>query len=342
MYDYVIVTHLPAFYKVNLYNELAKRMKIFVIFIAAETVERRSQDFSKLSGASFSYRILYEGAFQRRSIVKSVLALRSCLKPLMFKKLIVGGWDLPEFWYLVFSSPQAKNCLALESTVIESSSAPAKKALKKLFLARISQVFASGELHKQLLAQLGYSGNIKITHGVGIINKPAVKSSNRLYERKFLFIGRLSAEKNLNLLLDVFARLQECALTIVGAGPDEDRLKAVATANVVFAGIVENSMLKNIFAENDFLILPSMSEPWGLVVEEALYFGLPVIVSNRCGASELVKKGENGWVFDPADPGQLKDLISNIDAEKYRNLLNALHHSSIAEKDQKQVAAYDL
>ena len=45
MYEYIIVTHIPAFYKVNLYNELAKKMNILVIFVASDTNENRSDDF---------------------------------------------------------------------------------------------------------------------------------------------------------------------------------------------------------------------------------------------------------------------------------------------------------
>lgn len=45
MYDYLIVTHIPAFYKINLYNELSKKLKIFVVFIASNTDEKRADDF---------------------------------------------------------------------------------------------------------------------------------------------------------------------------------------------------------------------------------------------------------------------------------------------------------
>ena len=63
-------------------------------------------------------------------------------------------------------------------------------------------------------------------------------------------------------------------------------------------------------------VLPSLTEPWGLVVNEAMAAGLPVVVSDRCGcASDLVRPGENGFAFDPCDIEQLAALLGQFRAE---------------------------
>ena len=72
MYDYLIVTHIPAFYKINLYNELAKKLKIFVIFISSDTSQKRSNNFSSVNDALFDYEVLYQGDFQTRKIFKNI------------------------------------------------------------------------------------------------------------------------------------------------------------------------------------------------------------------------------------------------------------------------------
>lgn len=72
-YDYLFVTHLPAFYKVNLYNEIAKHCKVLVIFIA-QSSQIRTQDFTQ-NTCAFDYYILNEGAFERRRIPKSLFTL---------------------------------------------------------------------------------------------------------------------------------------------------------------------------------------------------------------------------------------------------------------------------
>lgn len=80
MYDYIIVTHIPAFYKVNLYNELSKKLKILVIFIATNTNEKRADDFTTLQNTNFSYNVLSKGDFQTRDLFSNIKKLSAILK----------------------------------------------------------------------------------------------------------------------------------------------------------------------------------------------------------------------------------------------------------------------
>ncbi|CAC9519906.1 glycosyltransferase [Bathymodiolus azoricus thioautotrophic gill symbiont] len=341
MYDYVIVTHIPAFYKVNLYNELAKKLNILVIFIALNTSEKRSDDFTTLKNARFEYKVLFDGNFQNRDAFKNISKIKQILKEINYKKLLVSGWDLKEFWYLVFTHSKVRNCLALESTVLESNTKGLKRLVKSIFLNRISTVFASGKLHVELLEKLNYKGNIKITKGVGIINKPDFVYESKIYQKRFLFIGRLSKVKNLEFLINIFNDLKDYKLTIIGTGEDEKYLKSIANKNIVFLGTIENKDIKNEFKENDIFIFPSISEPWGLVVEEALYFGLPVIVSENCGASELIENSMNGYIFKPKDSIGIRDIVLNIDKMKYDVLAFNVKQLSIDNKDKLQVIVYE-
>ena len=213
--------------------------------------------------------------------------------------------------------------------------------MKKIFLSRISLAFASGTLHKNLLEQLSYNGEVKITRGVGIINKPKCNLIKKYYKKRFIFIGRLSAVKNINMLVDLFNSLEDYMLTIIGDGPLEQELKKKAKNNISFKGQIENEKLEKYFEENDVLILPSLSETWGLVVEEALYFGMPVIVSNRCGSCELVEEGTNGYVFDSNNHKKLKDIVLSINDSSYQTLIDGVKKFSINKKDLNQVISYD-
>ncbi len=340
MYDYVIVTHLPCFYKVNLYNELAKNIKIFVIFISNNTDEKRSGDFIDLSDINFEYNIINKGDFQSRNQLKSILSLRNSLKNLKYKKLLVSGWDLIEFWYLVLKGKKRKLCLALESTILESNTNGIKGIIKKIFLSRISTVFASGDLHVKLLEKLSYTGNIKVTQGVGIINKPEFVSSKKEYQKRFLFIGRLSKVKNLEMLINIFNELKEYQLTILGVGEEGQYLRSISNKNILFKGSVENKEIKNIFFENDIFILPSISETWGLVVEEALYFGLPVIISENCGARELIQNEKNGFIINPKDEINIRKTILKINSKSYVKMIENVNEFNLDKKDKKQIEVY--
>jgi len=341
MYDYIIVTHIPAFYKVNLYNELAKKLHILVIFIASNTNEKRADDFITLENAKFEYELLFDGDFQDRNVFKDIDKLKKILKDIKYKKILVSGWDLIEFWYLVFINSKSKNCLALESTILESNTKGLKGMIKKVFLSRISTVFASGRLHTELLKELRYKNIINITQGVGIINKPKFKYETKEYQKRFLYIGRLSEVKNLEILIKIFNELKEYKLTIVGTGKMEKYLKSIANKNIIFLGVIENKNIKNQFKENDIFILPSISEPWGLVVEEALYFGLPVMISENCGSCELIENDINGYIFNPNDSENIKSAIMNIDKVKYDRLISNTNFFFLGNKDKLQIMIYE-
>ena len=79
-----------------------------------------------------------------------------------------------------------------------------------------------------------------------------------------------------------------------------------------------------------------------MVVEEALYFGMPVMVSENCGASELVKNGENGFIFNPLDVEGIKNLILSIDDFVFKRLIQGVSEFSTDEKDLKQVYSYAI
>lgn len=338
MFDYLIVTHLPAFYKVNLYNKLAEHLNIHVIFIGYAS-ELRTQDFVTLD-CGFEYTLLNRQQFETRNKLKSIYALAKLLRTIKYHKVIVGGWDLAEFWWFILLQPKAKNCLALESTVVESSTKGLKGWIKRLFLRRVSRVFASGATQVSLLASLNYTGAISLTHGVGLINKPQVSIKEHEYRRRFLFLGRLSPEKNLQFLIEQFNQLTTHSLSIVGNGPLLPQLQALARSNIQFYPHVENNHLAEVFQQHDVLILASLSEPWGLVVEEALYHKLPVLVSKYCGVAELVEEGKNGFIFDPKDKNSLITTIAKITLTSYEDLSAYLCTHPLAEKDQRQIKVY--
>jgi glycosyltransferase involved in cell wall biosynthesis len=336
----IIITSIPAFYKINLYNEISRKLDIFVIFISSTTSEKRASDFTK-NKFDFEYIILSNSNLQNRNILKSILSLKKALKSISINKIIIGGWDLIEYWYIIIFKRSFNIELALESTFIESSNSILKTYLKKLFLKRISKVYCSGENHKMLLDSLRFSKHISITKGVGIINKSGKTKSLSNYEKKFLFIGRLEKIKNLELVIEIFNELPDHSLTIIGVGSIEEKLKAkTKSKNIFFKGDIQNSDLIKYFKETNFLILPSLSETWGLVVEEALYNKTPVILSRNCGSQELIKESYNGILFDPLNKKELKNKILKIDQKLYESLRENVKDDFIDNKDLNQIKSY--
>lgn len=113
-----------------------------------------------------------------------------------------------------------------------------------------------------------------------------------------LYVGRLSAEKRIEVLLDL-AELPGVALTIVGDGPQRAELEArFAGTPARFTGYLFGDELAEAYASADIFAFPGVTETFGQVVQEALASGLPVITVNQGGVTDLVQDGETGFVLE--------------------------------------------
>jgi glycosyltransferase involved in cell wall biosynthesis len=135
----------------------------------------------------------------------------------------------------------------------------------------------------------------------------------------FLFVGQVVHRKGLHLLLEAcsFLQKQGCndyTLLIVGDGTQREQLEAFSREHnlsdrVEWVGRVEYSRLGSYFDRADVFILPTLEDTWGVVVQEAMIFGKPLLCSKLAGASELVINGENGYSFDPNNTEQLAGVM---------------------------------
>jgi L-malate glycosyltransferase len=158
-------------------------------------------------------------------------------------------------------------------------------------------------------------------------------------ERPFVFVGRFVAKKNLLVLLAAFAAYRAEAgakarrLVLIGAGPMEatirERIAALGLAEAVdLPGFLGPEAVARQLAQSLALILPSYEEQWGLVVNEALALGLPVIASPQVGACDLlVRNLINGFVVECARPDGLAAAMAAMAADEasWRKMVAASH-----------------
>lgn len=135
---------------------------------------------------------------------------------------------------------------------------------------------------------------------------------------RFGFIGTLAPAKGIELLLEAYASLTpgRHSLCVAGRGePEYERhLQARASADIVFMG---NVAAADFFPAIDVLVVPSLwHEPLGMVIVEAFMHGVPVLASRVGGIPELVEDGRNGWLFDPASPGELATRMRDLLAQE--------------------------
>jgi glycosyltransferase involved in cell wall biosynthesis len=126
-----------------------------------------------------------------------------------------------------------------------------------------------------------------------------------------LFVGRLQARKRLDSLLRACAEIQNIKLVIVGDGPERETLESLATEiypSAEFIGAKHGAELKPYFDEADLFVLPGTG---GLAVQEAMSYGLPVIVAQGDGTQDDLVRKENGWQIPPDDYPALVNTMKN-------------------------------
>jgi glycosyltransferase involved in cell wall biosynthesis len=344
VFDYIFLTHLPAFYKDNLYREIGKKCNVLVIFLGKSS-SIRNNDFYEINQSNYKSIFLSSKNFESRNKIFTTIKLFFLLISTNFKKIVVCGWEHPEFWLTVLFNKKNKNCFVLESSIYESSVRTLKRFFKKIFISRISIAFFSGSPHEKLLKKLDFGGKAVKTLGVGILNKcipdmSIPKHTNKV--KNFLYVGRLSKEKNIELLLKAFKLKPELNLKIIGDGPLKDKLFKLKSSNVNFLGYLSNADIGKHFVDSDVFILPSNMEPWGLVIEEAIYFNTPIICSDKVGSAfDLVNKPKTGIVFKSKSVDSLLKSIDNIlIINNYNTFSQNVFDYDIDKKDQNQILCY--
>ncbi len=197
-----------------------------------------------------------------------------------------------------------------------------RRTFLRLLIPKSASAWTIGTENERFWRQeAGLTRTVRIPYEVSVL--PGLKTTGSISERhsdpkkmRFLAVGRLIKLKRFDDLIAAFRRLDgaeyRCwSLSIVGSGPEESALKRLASGDsrIRFVGAVGYAELGDHFSAADVLVAPSSRENWGLVINEALGFGLYVIASNSVGASiDLITK-ENGTVFPRGDQDALTHAL---------------------------------
>jgi glycosyltransferase involved in cell wall biosynthesis len=166
-------------------------------------------------------------------------------------------------------------------------------------------------------------------------------SSGQALRPVILFVGRLQARKRLDYLLRACAEIQNVRLVIIGDGPERETLETLAKEiypSAEFIGSKHGVELKPYFEEADLFVLPGTG---GLAVQEAMSYGLPVIVAQGDGTQDDLVRKDNGWQIPPDDFDALvsimKDALSDVarlrkmGVESYRIVKEEINIEKMAE-----------
>ena len=334
------VTWWPMPYWTDRFDELYRRLgpRFEAVFLAAAPAHYDGLEL-RPEAWEFRYRILSNGA--------SSIGFNSHAKvPRNPFPLVAGGrattlvmsYADPTFLAaaLLARARRVPYYLLVSNTVQDARIASARnERLKRWIFARSAGCFATGPDQEEYAriyapnAEIALVGNpvdnarLDAEARVLTPRRGALRLDHGFADDHFvvLFVGRLSPEKDIATLLRAAVELRDAphrvTVLLVGAGPERARLGQLAATlgvDVRFAGLQQGRDLHEMYAIADVLVLPSLSEPWGLVVNEAMAFGLPVAVSDRTGARHLVNGG-GGFVFPAGDVPALAEILGALNAD---------------------------
>ena len=222
-----------------------------------------------------------------------------------------------------------------------------RELLKKVFLLPYHGALVGGERHFDYLRFFGFD-QAKIHFGYDTVSidrirrlagSPPAPAGVGFNDRHFTIAARLIPKKNIVTALAAYADYCKLAgskareLHICGSGELEGELRAAAKRlsvdGVVFRGFVQSAEVARVLASTLALILPSVEEQWGLVVNEALAMGVPILCSLNAGARDrLVRTAINGYIFEPDNPDGLARLLYGLgsDEAEWRRLTEGSAH----------------
>jgi glycosyltransferase involved in cell wall biosynthesis len=342
----VILTSIMAPHRIAAFNELAADPDLDVVFVyLAETDPSRLWDPHR-EEIRFRYRVLRERWRFRRgpSYAHLTTGLVPVLRELRPDVVVAGGWD--QLAYLqAYALRDVLRCEFLwwvESNLRDRRTAASiTLRAKRRLVAGVDGVVVPGRASRDYAVSLGAPPD-RIWRAPNAVDNERYRRTDRDRSARkgparVLFVGRLESEKGVLTLLDAWSAVPpESELTIVGDGSLRDRLaERIATASmppVRMLGHLERDELVDRYAASDVFVFPSVSDPWGLVVNEAMASGLPVVASSAAGAvSDLLEHGVNGVVVGPWEPAQLSQSLATLVTDRRLRLEMGERSESIIE-----------
>jgi glycosyltransferase involved in cell wall biosynthesis len=368
----ILIVHnqLWAHYKAIIFNELqkiiSKKQEDSLLVVQISSVEKSRIEFGNSDNSihQYPYKLLHDGTLEEVCLLKRISGILKAIKE--FKPNIVnltGYYDLASWVVLSYCKFKGiKTILSNESTASDHARNGIKESIKTFIIKRFDGYFNFGTSSENYILSLGIDKEKMLVKRNCVDNeflkdsyikhlpfRDNVQKALKISPKNFIFVGRLIDFKNLFHFLEAFnlakkKSKQDWGVIILGNGELKNDLEHYVfeknIQNVSFQDGVSWQQVPEFLALSDVLVLPSYSEPWGLVVNEAMACGLPVIVSEKCGcAIDLVKNGENGFTFPPHNIEQLTVLLLNfmnkkVDLER----MSKISENIIADYSPENVA----
>ena len=231
------------------------------------------------------------------------------------------------FFTLLISSLRKKP-LVLWTDYIETATYKKTKRIKKFFgdfirrnfVKRCSVAMGFGSYTRNYLKKVG-GDHLKVFNVVQVVPEICnenieIRKKDSKYDGKvvLLYLGYLRKNKGGDFLIQVFKEMERSDAVLIVAGSGEEELKWKCLAgdceSILFVGHVGGKEKAKCYLQSDVFVMPTEHDTWGLVINEAMYYGLPIVITDAAGASELIT--DNGIVIESGNRCMLQEALTRL------------------------------
>lgn len=323
----LFVTNIPVPYRIDFFNELGKYVDLTVVF-EAKTAKNIVFNWNLDKISNFKAIFLSQGEIKEKSINFLIL---KCISR-KYDKVILTNYayftELIAYLYFIFL--RKKFSIEVDGGYIRSEKLFIRM-VKKFLISNASSYYSPSLKTDEYLVHYGAKLESIIRYPFTSLTIHDLESNASSLKSKFflrnemgfkneiiiLGIGQFIHRKGFDLLLNASNDFDKnIKIIIIGGESSEMYLKYIENSNfknINFISFQSKELLKNYFIISDIFVIPSREEIWGLVVNEAMSFGLPIVSSNSVIASnELIEDGVNGLLFENENIVDLKSKIQEL------------------------------
>ena len=327
----LFVTSYPSPYRVDFFNLLGQSVDLTVAFTERiEWQKHRSRDWFNENYSGFRAVFLKDLVRIRKVMIfKDIIPL---LKS-GFDHIILGGYSSGTLMAAIEYMKLHRIPFAIEADGgMISEESKLKYWGKKHFIGSASAWLSSGKATSEYFVHYGakkdriflypftsqWKKDLDQACLLSREEKDTVRGRLGIEEsRMLLTVGQLIPRKGVDILMKAAKRLpKDVAVVVVGAEPTEEYLalkRDLDLANVHFVGFKVKDELADYYRAADVFVMPTRKDIWGLVINEAMSYGLPIVSTDRCiAALELVEEGVNGQIVPAEDPEALAEGILKV------------------------------
>ena len=323
------ITNLPVPYKIDFFNELGKYVDLTVAF---ERKMASNRDSEWLSSNIYGFKAVFLSGIKVGVEDGFCPGICELIRKTKYDDIIIGAYHTPTGMLATtyMKINRIPFFISTEGGFIKKDST-IKKAIKTFFMSGAKGYFSTGKLIDEYLVHYGAKENVIYRYPFSsiceqdILKSPLTKEEKKAFKNELgikeeeiiLGVGQFIERKGWDVLFEVAKILPDnIGIYIIGGKATEKYIQFKEKNHLKrlhFLEFKQKNVLKKYYYSADVFVLPTREDIWGLVVNEAMALGLPVITTDRCIAGlEMINQNKNGYIVPVNDANAVLKVAEDI------------------------------